>query len=208
MTTFRSLRLFIFLCVLASFLLSAASPFPAYLLSGQAQKEPDLVRFTIENRTSKRIALYMEGPAIYYLRVEGNSSKDFTVERGNYTYTAHACGASAKGTIELTNQKTLIMPVCGGSARSQADSSEGYVEDLSKVIHIVKITFENKASTKSLVILTGPSTYVFSHKKDESKNYTIAKGEYKVTYYACGLRGITKFVADYNTKLELSCPPR
>ena len=73
-------------------------------------------------------------------------------------------------------------------------------------IKIVKVTVKNEAESKALAILTGPSTYVFSLNKDVSKDYTIAKGDYEVQYFACGKYGVKEFSAYYNGVLKLKCP--
>jgi roadblock/LC7 domain-containing protein len=54
--------------------------------------------------------------------------------------------------------------------------------------------------------MTGPSTYVFTLKTDAKKNYSVAKGDYKVKVYACGGVFTRNFTADKNAKLKIICP--
>lgn len=199
-----SFRSAILLCLVSLLLLSAAAPFrPA--AEDTTPAKPDLVRLTIENKTTKLITIRLDGPAIYFLRVKGETTGVFTVNRGEYSATITACGVTGKEPLDLTTQKTLIMPVCGGSANTSA-TREGSAIDISKPVKVVKFTISNQSDTKLLAILTGPASYVFTLKKGESKNYTIAKGDYSVTYYACGTKGVKKFESYSGSKLELSCP--
>jgi hypothetical protein len=100
----------------------------------------------------------------------------------------------------------MIMPVCGGHAGQAATSP--YVVDLSEIIKIVKVTVENDSETRLLAILTGPATYVFLIDEGDSKDYTIAKGDYSVQYYACGTVGYKDYYAYHGSKLSLSCPKK
>ena len=106
--------------------------------------------------------------------------------------------------IDLTKHTKLIMPVCGANTRQLPNSP--HVIDITNTLKIVKVTLKNEAESNVLAILTGPSTYVFSLDKEASKDYTIAKGDYKVQYYACGKYGVREFSAFHNGILKLKCP--
>ena len=115
------------------------------------------------------------------------------------------CGARTSRIADLTIQTAMIMPVCGARA-SQSAASSPHVVDVTETVRIVPVTVENEAETSVLAILTGSSTYVFLLNKDEAKDYTIAKGEYKVQYFACGKYGERTWFAQKNSSLELACP--
>ncbi|OGO28277.1 MAG: hypothetical protein A2W33_03105 [Chloroflexi bacterium RBG_16_52_11] len=162
------------------------------------------VRLTIDNRSPKPLQLSLSGPAIYNFKVEGNDKEVFAVNRGVYDYTMSGCGRTANGTLDLSVNKTLIMPVCGASAANLV--REPNMVDLGQVLKVVKIKVENLATGDSLVILTGPSTYVFSVKEDAKVSYTVAKGQYKVQIYACGDYGTSTFEAYKDASLKVRCP--
>jgi hypothetical protein len=96
------------------------------------------------------------------------------------------------------------MPVCGGRATSETNAAGTF--DISSEIKIVKVSIENEASTRALVIMTGPTTYVFTFEEDEEKDYTIAKGDYQVQTFACGRVGLRNFSAFKGKTLVLDCP--
>jgi len=164
------------------------------------------VGLTVENRSSGYVYLWLEGPSFYYLVVKPGETGIYTVMRGEYFQTVRACGDTASTIVDLSKQTRMIMPLCGANAK-QAGTSP-YVVDLSRLIKIVKVTVKNESETRMLAILTGPSTYVFTLNKGESRDYTIAKGDYMVQYFACGWYGYKNFTAYHGSSLEISCPKR
>ena len=169
-----------------------------------AYARSELVRLTVDNRTNGTLFLRLEGPAFYFLRVPSGESEVFTVQRGLYTETVTACGVATKSTLDMSTQQKLVLPVCGGSARETAKAPG--ITDLSTLVKVVKVSVINEASTQVLAILTGPETYVFLINKDVTKQYTVAKGDYKVSTYACSSVGTKDWMSYKNAKLVLKCP--
>lgn len=193
--------------VLSILILSfALAPMQSRAVFAATGEKTGPVGLTVENRSSGYVYLWLEGPSFYYLVVKPGETKVYTVMRGEYFQTVRACGDTASSIVDVSKQTRMIMPVCGANAK-QAGTSP-YVVDLSKVIKIVKVTVKNEADTRMLAILTGPSTYVFTLNKGESRDYTIAKGEYTVQYFACGWYGYKNFTAYHGSSLEISCPRR
>jgi hypothetical protein len=184
--------------MLCALLFSVAIP----LVAGLAAS--DQVRLTVDNRNPKQLQLYLSGPAYYSFKIAGEEKVIFAVNRGVYDYTITGCGRIAKGTLDLSVNKTLVMKECGTSSASLA--KEPNRVDLGQVLKVVKIKVENLATGNSLVILTGPSTYVFSLKEDASTSYTVAKGKYEVQIFACGGSYKTTFEATKGYKLNVRCP--
>lgn len=194
----RIIQSLVLLGMLAVLLVSAALPMAS------AAAQVDQVRLRVDNRNSKQITIQLNGPAYYYLKVEGKEKETFAINRGVYKYIMTGCGMRTTGSLDLTVNKTLVMPVCGGSASNQTRDPNRI--DLGKVLKVVNIKVENLTEGYSMIILTGPSTYVFSLKTDVSKNYSVAKGEYDVKVYACGTSFTRKFVAEKDAKLKIRCP--
>lgn len=191
-------RLFPWLLILSlvsSLLLSAAAPMPAQ----------SLARFTVVNKSTSDLSFRLEGPRVYTLLVKAKSTEVFTLERGEYTYWVQGCGmVVVKGTLDMTKSKKMVMPVCGGRAKSSARTPNTI--DLSSKMTLVKVELENDTKGRVTMILTGPSTYVFTLNANQEKTVTIAKGEYNIEYYACGGRDFRKFFAQKGTVLEIECP--
>jgi hypothetical protein len=183
---------------------TAAIPRPGVSSSFAPAEKSELVALTVENRSSGIMYLWLDGPAFYYLTIKSGQTMIFTVERGEYYQKVKACGDTAENIVDITKRTRMIMPVCGGHA-SQAATSP-YVQDISEIIKIVKVTVENDSDTRLLAILTGPSTYVFLIDEGEERDYTIAKGDYSVQYFACGGVATKNFTAYHGSNLSLDCP--
>ncbi len=200
----RSLRGLILANILILVLMSAAVPLPNSVSLASTSEKSDLVALKVENDSTSYAYLWLDGPSFYYLVVKPGETKTFTVMRGEYFKDVSYCGARDSSIIDITKQSWLIMPVCGANTRQL--SSSPHIVNITNTIKIVKVTVTNDSESRVLAILTGPSTYVFSLDKDVSKDYTIAKGDYEVQYYACGKYGVREFSAYHNGVLKLKCP--
>lgn len=204
MTRARSLQILILVSLIAVFLVTAAAPAPASGLTAAVNARSEFVRLTVDNRTSGPIYLRLRGPAFYYLRVDAESSEVFTVKRGEYESSITVCGVTKTGDLDMSTQKKLVMPVCGG--RAPAAQSASRKIDLSEQFKIVPATVINEADTQVLAVLTGAGTYVFLLDKDAERDVTIAKGDYDVKIYACRAVKTIEFSSYKNSKLVLRCP--
>ncbi len=200
----RSLRGLILANILILVLMSAAVPLPNSVSLASTSEKSDLVALKVENDSTSYAYLWLDGPSFYYLVVKPGETKTFTVMRGEYSKDVSYCGARDSSIIDITKHTKLIMPVCGANTRQL--SSSPHIVNITNTIKIVKVTVTNDSESRVLAILTGPSTYVFSLDKDVSKDYTIAKGDYEVQYYACGKYGVREFSAYHNGVLKLKCP--
>jgi len=200
----NSMRMLIVVNLLILVLLTAAVPIPESSSVASTGEKSDLVALRVVNQSTGYVYLWLDGPEFYYLVVKPDETQTFTVKRGEYSKEVSYCGARDSSTIDLTKHIKLIMPVCGANTR-QTPSSH-HVVDITNTIKIVKVTLKNDSDSRVLAILTGPSTYVFSLNKEDSKDYTIAKGDYEVRYYACGKYGVREFSAFYNSVLKFRCP--
>ncbi len=169
------------------------------------QAKSDLIRLTINNRNTSSLYLRLKGPSYYYLTVADETRTDFTVERGEYEYSLTACGATTTGTMDFSSNKILVMPICGGNAGASSKNPDKV--DLSTEHKLVPISIENDTSGRALVIMTGPSTYVFSLEKNKTyDDYTIVRGEYDLQIYACGRYTTRTWTALKDHKLTIVCP--
>lgn len=204
MNTKRSFLSLILVNLLVLVLMSAAVPLPNSEVLASSSGKSDLVALKIVNDSTSYAYLWLDGPEFYYLVVKPEETKTFTVKRGEYEKEVSYCGAKDSSTIDLTKHTTLIMPVCG--ANTMREPSSPHLINITNTIKIVKVTLKNDTKSSVLAILTGPSTYVFSLAKEEEKDYTIARGDYEVEYYACGDHDTRKFFAFHNRVLEFECP--
>lgn len=185
---------------LAALLLITTTAFQA----PPAQAELRTVTLTIDNRATSAISLSLVGPAKYTLAVPGETIKSYTINQGKYTYTIKGCGMTAKSSLNLSRDTLLINPVCGGKVNTiPKDASK---IDLSTVIKVVPVTLSSELDQKTIVIMTGPSPYVFTMASDQEKAVTIGRGTYTVRYFACGVNVKRTFQAVKGATLYLRCP--
>jgi hypothetical protein len=88
------------------------------------EEEPVLFRVDIRNQTDQTVSLSLVGTdvfAAYALVVGPDSSRVFTVREGNYTHSTFACGESATGTLDVTQQLRLVFTPCFGSATNAGE---------------------------------------------------------------------------------------
>ena len=197
-------RILVLGSMLIFILLTAAVQLPASTNVASANEKSDLVALKVVNDSTSTTYLWLDGPSFYYFVIKPGEIRTFTVERGEYDKDVSYCGARDTSTIDLTKHTKLILPVCGANALQSPSSP--HVVNITNTIKIVKVTLTNDADSKVLAILTGPSTYVFSLNKDESHDYTIARGDYEVQYFACGKYGVKGYSAYHNTVLKFKCP--
>jgi hypothetical protein len=186
-------------------LLTGAAPLPGRGVHFATTAPTDLVRFTVENRTTGTMYMWLKGPIPYYFVIKPESVAVYTIERGTYYQTVRACGDTASKSITITTHTRQIMPVCGANAKN-ATATGAAVYDLSDLIKIVRVTVDNESDTNLVAILTGPATYVFTVYENKENVYTIAKGKYQVRYWACGDYATRTWTAYADARLKLECP--
>jgi hypothetical protein len=188
--------------VLASVLLIAAVPVNQGL--NQLDKSA-LVRLTIENRTTDYVTLKLDGPAFYYLYVKPGETRIYTPMRGEYSYVLYSCGVFVNGTLDLSKQHKIVSPACGTKG-GEGTKGQG-TTDSSKLIKLVKVYIENKTTGNMIVVLEGPAEFVFFVKQGKTNSYTIPRGEYKSTLYACGKIKYANYYAYAHKEKTFTCPP-
>ena len=200
-----SLRFALLLGLASIILLTAAVPFPGRGVSFATAEPEDLVRLTVENRTTNYMYMWLSGPQFYYFVIKPESTSYFTIESGSYRQTVRACGDTASKSVVIKTHTRMIMPMCGANAKN-ATGTGAAVYDLSTLIKIVRVTVVNESDTNLVAILTGPATYVFTVYEDDENVYTIAKGKYQVRYWACGEYATRTWTAYSDARLKLECP--
>jgi len=204
MDKIRSMRILIVISLIIMVFLTAAVPLPNSTAVAATNQKSDLVALKIQNDSSSTAYIWLDGTSFYYFVVKPEETKTFTVLRGEYFKDVSYCGARDSSIIDLTRHTKLLMPVCGANSRQTPSSP--HVVNITNTIKIVKVTLTNEADSRVLAILTGPSTYVFSLDKDATQDYTIAKGDYEVQYFACGSYSEKEWSAYHNSLLKFKCP--
>lgn len=178
----------------------------AVLIAAVPVEEPDLVSLKIENNTDDYVTFQLDGPQFYYLMVPSQSTKTFTIERGDYTTQKfYSCETFIDTTIDFTKQQTIVVPKCGEKAYKTSAEKNPNI-DAGKLLKIVKVTFENPYDYNLILVLSGPADHVFLIEAGNSEDYTIAQGTYDATLYGCTYLKTFQFYPYANKVKELSCP--
>ena len=88
-------------------------------ISGGGNQTITIYRIEIQNRTDNPVSLNLVGvdvPSVYWLSAAPNTTRAYTIRGGNYKQTTYACGSTATGTLQATQQLRLIFTPCSGSA--------------------------------------------------------------------------------------------
>ncbi|MGW8249945.1 MAG: hypothetical protein ACWGO1_04825, partial [Anaerolineales bacterium] len=76
-------------------------------------------RVDVRNRSGGQAILTLSalaGSDVYRLVVPAGEQRSFTISAGRYAQTTYACGGSATGTLDVSQQLRLVFPPCAGSA--------------------------------------------------------------------------------------------
>jgi hypothetical protein len=87
--------------------------------SGGDNQTITIYRIEIQNRTDNPVSLSLVGvdvPSVYWLSAAPNTTHAYTIRGGDYKQTTYACGTTATGTLQATQQLRLIFTPCSGSA--------------------------------------------------------------------------------------------
>jgi hypothetical protein len=163
-------------------LLAAALP-----VAAAPAEQSDLVRFKVENRADRGITIRLyatDGTSrAYYMRVESETTKTMTPERGVYTYRLTACGIMVRGTVDLTGPMTWVMPKCGD--KGGPGSGGANTQDIGKILKLTKVHLVNRTGVRLQVWLEGPNDYVFIIPAGGTKTVSIRAGVYEWGHFAC-----------------------
>ncbi|GAB4577901.1 MAG: hypothetical protein Fur0022_06330 [Anaerolineales bacterium] len=139
------------------------------------------------NNSELPFSITLTGPQLYILNVASGETRVFVVNRGAYSFEMMLCAVSARGTMNLNKMTTLRFKACA----------------LDK---LVAIKVENHTNEPASVTLMGSKNYVFVLQANESRMFTIPRGEYAVQQIVCGGQIEQRFVARSHKRLVLACP--
>ena len=169
----------------------------------QAETAAKLGRITIVNESDKPAYLYLWGENYYYLPAGAGETKVYTPAADEYDYELISCGVKTKGTFTLSSLKRFVIPECGSKGAPQ--SKESRKIDAGQLVKLTLVKLLNETDGYMIVILRGPSEFVFSMDADESMDITIPKGYYEYTMYGCGTTQVGNMYAYPHTEKEFVC---
>jgi hypothetical protein len=129
--------------------------------------------FTVNNRASDGVILYLNGRSSYRFPLKYGTNK-IEVVGGAYKYTYSACGKTYDGKIDTRSKPSLKLEDCSGGG---GEFGQG------------RITVSNKTGATMTLSLTGPKNYYWTLQPGKVK-FDIPNGTY--TYRAYGCNGNSK----------------
>jgi hypothetical protein len=200
----KKFQIMLVVVALLSITMIGAVPQPAE--AGQAAQDVSgmaLGRVTIVNDSDKPAYLYLWGDNYYYFSAYSGETKTYTPEAGEYDYELISCGIKTKGTLTLSSLKRFVIPECGSKGLQQPNTSRTI--DAGRLLKLTKVKLLNQTDGYMIVILRGPSEFVFSMDDDETMDITIPKGYYEYTMYGCGGTQVGNLYAYPYTEKEFVC---
>jgi hypothetical protein len=197
----------------------AAAPLPVQ----ESATKTRLSRFIVENTSDQPVTIYMYEAEVlkeegiesyvrlnngqtYYLRVDANETKQFTVKRAFYAYDLIACGSrSVSSGIDLTERNEIIVPKC--VVYSPNELPEPRVDGITQRPSLVRFSITNYTDTYAYISMQGPENYYLTVPNASTKEFTVEIGTYTYAYLACDLSSEkSTFTAHFNKNLALTCP--
>ena len=188
----------ILLALVAMLLLTAAGPLVP------SNNTRDQVRLTVDNQSDQTAYLRLEGDNFYYLTNAAGTKSIWTPASGEYIYMLYTCGHRLNGTLDLSKNHTLVVPPCGDKVIKKGKAD---VTDAGSELKLIRIWMENIEYGTFFILLKGPGgEYVFRLPAEVRTEWTIPKGDYDYTMYACGKieTGILKVT--HGKGWEFNCP--
>jgi len=93
-----------------------------------AEHEPEMSRLTVVNKTDGKVFLQLNGTNAHFLTIGAGSTAEFTVEREEYVRQTWACGAYAKGLLDMSSQVKLVFTPCGIEAPNAGEPTQEKID--------------------------------------------------------------------------------
>ena len=85
---------------------------------------PDLARLTVINKTDGKVFLQLNGTNAFFLTIGAGSTGEFTLEKEEFVRQTWACGAYAKGLLDMSSQVKLVFTRCGYDAPNAGEPTQ------------------------------------------------------------------------------------
>ncbi|MCK5315741.1 MAG: hypothetical protein KAJ53_11485 [Anaerolineales bacterium] len=89
---------------------------------------PDLARLTVINKTDGKVFLQLNGTNAHFLTIGAGSTAEFTVEKEEFVRQTWACGAYAKGLLDMSSQVKLVFTPCGIDAPNAGEPTQEKID--------------------------------------------------------------------------------
>lgn len=140
------------------------------VLTAAAPAKTNLASLEIRNKTGDQVHVQLRGGGYYYyLTVEANSTKTFTVEREVYSRRVYACNRRRGGQLDATTNVRLVIAKCENPA-------------------IARLTIINKTTEKvELSLIRTDKFYHLSVAPQTSRTFTVPSQLFAHKSFSCGL---------------------
>jgi len=161
------------------------------------------VRLTVVNNSQFDFSLILFGPDQVSISVTPGQTGIKVVNRGIYSFTMRSCNYSKTGTMDLSIEQTIHVPVCGGDAGTVGDKHHHI--DSSDYIKPIKVRVRNKTGEVIGFYLRTMENHFFFNFEPGVTYVIVPKDQYVYSYVACGKLVTGTYLTSFVIPLDLRC---
>jgi hypothetical protein len=95
------------------------------VLTAAAPAKTELARLEIINKTSEKVYLSLSGEGyFFFLTVDPNTDRTFTVPREEFAHKTWACGGTTTGYLDMDSNVRLVFTACGEDAPNKGEPTQ------------------------------------------------------------------------------------
>jgi len=172
-------------------------------LADDDEKPPD-VRLTIINESQFEFSIFLYGPEQHSISVPAQATYVTFVSREWYSFSMNACNFTEVGTLNMTMEQTIHVPICGG--RAFAPVYRPHHVDVADYIKPLNLKIRNKTgSPVGLYIRTLDEHHFLNFDTGEIQYQILLKKQYVYSYYACGQLYAGYYTPYVSIPFDLTC---
>jgi hypothetical protein len=166
--------------------------------------KPPIVRLTIVNESQFEFSITIYGPEYHFFEVPAKTTLVAIVSRDMYSFTMNACNYTETGTLDMTIQQTIHVPICGG--RAFRPGYKPHHIDVADYIKPLRVNLRNKTGAPvGIYIRTLDEHHFLNLDTGEIQSVILLKKEYTYSYLACGELIVGKYTPFVSIPFDITC---
>ena len=166
--------------------------------------KPPIVGLKIINESQFEFSISIYGPEYHFFEVPAYSTLSATVSRDVYSFTMNACNHTKTGTLDMTMEQTIHVPICGG--RAIVPGYKPHHIDVADYIKPIRIRLRNKTGAHAeIYIRTLDEHHFLNLNTGEVQDVILLKKQYVYSYLACGELKVGYFTPFVSLPFDLTC---
>jgi len=167
-------------------------------------EKPPTVRLTVINESQYEFSMYLYGPEQRFLTVPAGATYAIIVNRNWYSFTMDACNYTESGTLNMTMEQTIHVPICGG--RALAPGYKPHHIDVADYIKPIRVKIRNKTGEQvGVYIRTLDEHHFLNFDAGEIQFDFMLKQQYVYSYFACDKLYAGYYTPYVSIPFDLTC---